>query len=732
MIDQHKPSSKEEEKRSSPAEPAVPAGEEFSLESILAEFGQGAAEPAQKKTETRVPDGEQSPETKEPAPRTAERKPPSRKKKVLRFPGRFHPEKEEPDAIRTAEQDISAPLGHRPEEDPEELPRVPLEDVMYQTVESALEEQEDALLEEPVPLGERLLSWRDKIFSRIEKARRFRKKQAACQDAEEDEGPDEPETDLEFAAREEKRHCRRLRRQMILAAVPLAVLALLTAAEAWQVKFLPQIWSENVPLRCGVMGGGLLLTALFSMEVWRRGWQNLRHRRVSCESAAALAVLAVLGDCVYRAVAGGASQLPLAAPCALLVWLCLLGQYLTAAMERDVYRLADMGGRPPYAVAVTAAGRCKQQGRIRGFYSMSKEEDLSRRWQYYLVPLVIAVCTVLSAVVCLSGGRSSDFFRVWSAMLTASLPFSLPLTGALPLRYLNRRLGRSGCAVAGYEGAAWVGGGRRIVVTDDDLFPPGTVSLNGLKLYGEEIEKAASYAATVTRAARSQLAPIFDQLLTAEGGRYETAQDIHYYEEGGVECTIHGETVTMGSAYCMKKLHIALPRELKVKTGVFLAVDGELIAIFAIRYQPSRNVEWALRALRRSRIEPVLAVCGANITPGLLKRKFRVNAKPVYPDISTRLALADLGREKAHRACAIIYREGLMPFAETVMGSRRCRRAVRAGTVFCWLGSLCGIVLSYYLTHVAAYGLLTGGALLLFQLLWLLPIWLLAGLIRIE
>lgn len=54
-----------------------------------------------------------------------------------------------------------------------------------------------------------------------------------------------------------------------------------------------------------------------------------------------------------------------------------------------------------------------------------------------------------------------------------------------------------------------------MVVTDDDLFPPGTVSLNGLKLYGEEIGKVVSYAATAAQAAGSQLTPLFDQLLPA-------------------------------------------------------------------------------------------------------------------------------------------------------------------------------------------------------------------------
>ncbi len=73
-----------------------------------------------------------------------------------------------------------------------------------------------------------------------------------------------------------------------------------------------------------------------------------------------------------------------------------------------------------------------------------------------------------------------------------------------------------------------------------------------------------------------------------------------------------------------------------------------------------------------------------------------------------------------------------MPFAETVMGSRRCRKVVKAGMVLGWLGSLCGLLLSYYLTNVAAYQSLNGGSLLLFQLLWLLPVWLLASLIKYE
>ena len=345
---------------------------------------------------------------------------------------------------------------------------------------------------------------------------------------------------------------------------------------------------------------------------------------------------------------------------------------------------------------MTPAGACKQQGTAEGFYRLSRQPDVSYRWQIILTPLALAAASILAAVVCFGGeGQPVRPLWIWSALLSGGLPLALPVAGTLPLSSLNRRLNRSGSAVAGYAGASAITAARRMVVTDDDLFPPGTVSLNGLKLYGEEIGKVVSYAATAAQAAGSQLTPLFDQLLASEGGTHLHLEDLRFYEDGGIGGTIRGESVTMGSAYFMKKHHVSLPRDLKLKTGVFLAVDGQLIAIFAIKYQPSRNVEWALRAMRRNRITPVLATRSANITPALLKRKFRLDARPLYPDISTRLALSELteGRGRPH---AIIYRDGLMAFAETVIGSRRngavvAGRAVgpAAGVLFHLRGGLC-------------------------------------------
>ena len=719
----------------------VPTGEEYSLNSILAEFGQGAAEPAPKAEEkapveeTAVPPEEPEEEPAEaPAPEPA-----PRRAKILQFPGFFAPPaaEEEPAEEAPAAEEPPAEGSPAEEERPvkEETPapepepqRIPLEDVMARTVDSVLD-ADDALLEEKVPLREQVgFFWanvKEKGVALLDQFGSAAKSTGARRVKD-----TRPEPDMEQAVRMSRRRCKTLKKQLLLTLAPAAPLLAVTVADTWFAAYLPALWRELALLRCGVMGGLLALACLLCPAVWREAVRGLKNRRVGCEAAAALSVLVVLGDCVYAAVTDRAAYLPLAAPAGLLVWLCLLGQLLLAQARRDAFRLADLGGRPPYAISVTNSGACKQQGRIDGFYNTFRADEPSRQVQAVLLPLLLSAVTVLAGVVCIGGERMEDFLWVWSSMLTASVPLGLPLCGTLSLRCLNRRLSRSGCAVAGFAGARAVSTSRRMVVTDSDVFPPGTVSLNGLKIYGEEIGKVVSYAATVARAADSQLQPIFEQLLASEGGECCPYDDLHFYEDGGVGITIHGESVTMGSEFFMKKRHVTLPRELKVKTGVFLAVDGQLIAIFAIKYQASRNVEWALRALRRSRIEPVLAVRSGNITPGLLKNRFGVDVKPVYPDVSTRLALSDLTKEEAEEANAILYREGLMPFAETVIGSRRCCSMVRRSILLCWLGGLCGLLLSYYLANAAAYSALEAGSVLVFSLLWLLPTVLLGDLTR--
>lgn len=768
-------------------------GEEFSLESILAEFGHGAAEsslygkpeptptpfekssPAQETAGSpeSTPAGEHLPVEAPISEKTAAQSPVSelvdtrdlrrtiagaveqvmeqkpavvpsedeitkdrRRMKIKRRAADSLPPKKELPAEKAIEvKDPSAETEEFPIEGAEKAEaqetQISLEQVMFRTVDAVMDEEreETPLAAACKPSGRKLSElWTAATIAIGAWLSRRREGKEENPFPAEDELFTEPEIEMEQAVRDEKRLCKKLRRSLLLTAVPMAALIVLSVLDAFGV--MPETWRNTLWLRFGAMGGLLLFTMLMAAPVWKKLVGDLKDGRPGCELAAGLNAIVALEDCIFDALMGQGDNLPFTAPAAVLLWLCLWGMLLHADSRREAFRLADLGGEPPYAVAVTSSGTCKQQGKLAGFYHITNKDDPTRRIQKMLVPLLLSAATVLTGVVCLSDQKTGQFLWFWSAMLTAATPLSLPLTGILPLKWLNRRLVKSGSAVAGYCGAAMVGSSNRMVLTDSDLFPAGTVELNGLKVYGEEISKVASYAATVSRAANSHLAPLFDHLLSSEGGTYRKLDDLRFYEEGGFGGTIHGETVTMGSAYFMKQQKVNLPREMKLKTGVFLAVDGQLIAIFAVKYQASRNVEWALQAIRRSRIRTVLAVRNENITPGMLHRKFNLDIKPLYPDVSTRLTLSELSEETAAYPGALIYREGLMPFAETVIGSRRLLRAAKTSTILCYVGAAAGLLLSYYLIHVGSYGALSPLRMLVFLLLWLLPTFLLSGLVK--
>ena len=684
--------------------------DELSLESILAEYGRGGRQPA--------PEAAPTPEPK-PAPEPV----PVPEPMSVPEPAPEPESVPEPEPVPVPDP---VPLSDTPD-------RVSLKDVMSQTVDAVLEDEDDGVIDDPVPLGQRLSGLLHRFTDRRSDRRRglSQETEQLFDDPEEEpepEEPEEPEPRMDDALREEKRRCNRLRRGLLLGAFP--ALLLVVAAVLQELEVLPPAWLDAAFLRCMALGGGLLLTALLCLPVWQTAVRMLRDGRVGCELCAGVTVLADLLCCVSGAVTGSTLSTPYAAAGALLILSCQLGLYLTAESRRIAFHLADVNGIPPYVVSVLPAGVCKQRGVLEGFYRMTMRPDPARQWQNYVLPLLLSAAVVLSGVVCFTARPMEEFPWVLAALTGAGVQLSLPLTGALPLYYLSRRLERSGAAAAGYAGARAVARAGRIVLTDDDLFPAGTVTLNGYKVYGEERVRAVSYAAAVSKAAGSSLAPLLDRQLTAEGGYPMRVDEMRYCEEGGVEAAIRGETVLMGSAYFMKKRHVSLPRDLKLQTGLFLAVDGVLTAVFAVKYQPSRNAEWALRAMRRSHITPVLAVRSSNVTPGLIKRKFGVDAKVVYPDVSTRLALAQLAAQQGETPNVIVCREGLLPLAESVVGSRRMVRAVRTATVLGYIGSLCGVLLSYYLTSVGNFAVLTPLAMVVFLLLWLLPTLLIAGLVR--
>ncbi len=686
--------------------PASPE-EDYSLEDILEEFGGSLERHLLRSLEP-------PPETLEP-PRAEEAEPaaPAAQPEAPAKPPPAPPRKPAPvpDPMRAAEEAAKA------EAERLKIPRprpISLEDVVGSTVDAVMEEAKEPLLPSP----------RRGLFSRRPAEETEPLPPPPEPDPEPDPEPIGPEPSLWEAAHDARRLYMARRHSLLLPLLTALPPTLALFLERYQVKV--PCWSGDPGLRCAVMLVCLGLTAALCRHVFVKGVWMLLHRRCVSELLVSLSVLAAAADCALRLLTkeyGGA--MPYAAVSCLSLVFAQWGVRRESKGNYDMLRAAALDEDPPYLVTNTPQGACKQRGSVPGFFTTAARSDVSTLWQTALLPVFLAASLVFAGLSSLGQGRSGDFLLNLSAILPAAATFSLPLCWALPWSKLSEHLQRTGCAVAGWSGAQKISSQRRMIVTDTDLFPPGAIQLNGRKLFGEESEVAVSLAASMARAAGSGLERLFNSLIRSEGGRYEMVDDFSFYEEGGYSGTIRGESVLMGSASFMRKMNIRLPGDLNLRTGVFLAVDRHLTAVFAVKYNPAENVDYALRMMQRSRIQPILASRDPNITPALIRRKFSKTIHLEYPDLSERIALSEAEKDR-DLPRALLFREGLLPYAETVAGSLRLCKAVRRAAALSLLGGWAGTLLTFYLTSLGAYDLLNPLALELFLLLWTLPVLLMA------
>ena len=371
----------------------------------------------------------------------------------------------------------------------------------------------------------------------------------------------------------------------------------------------------------------------------------------------------------------------------------------------------------------------KWSGTPAGFGSQIQMDDGAQRIYRVFCPVLLLACIVFSLLASFGIGEGEHLMWCLSATFTAAAGFGGALAYGRSFHKVARRVSQSGGALAGWPGAAGSRRGNRVLITDLDLFPPGFVELNGIKVFGDfSVERVVGYTATLIRDSGCGLEKLFHDLLRTQGAIFRRADSLCCYEGGGLSANIRGDQVLVGSAAFMNLMEVPLPQGLNVKNAVFCAIDGELAGIFALNYTLPDTVFPSLTSLLRERVGPVLATRDFNLIPAMLQQRFKLAADRMdFPPVERRRELSDPEQDHTGVLTAVLCREGLLPFAESVVGARRLRRAVRASAVLTCAGSTLGVLLAYYLTSVDAYASLSPLNLLFYLLMWLLPVWFLSG-----
>ena len=524
-----------------------------------------------------------------------------------------------------------------------------------------------------------------------------------------------PEPSLAEATVRQKRLFLRLKKRAIAATV--------LAALSW-VPYIIQYFRPELPFAPYLpYAGAALLAALcvVGAPVFVAGFGR---RQVNCFTLASVGAVAALLDALIP-IAGRGDLPSMAGISAAGVALALWGECWRSGALREGFRLVALG-QPAYMVDLTEHGAVKERGKAETFYSRAMKEDSATRWQRLLLPVVLTGSLVFALLSSVGRGAGGQFLWCWSTLLSAGTALSLPFAYSLPYYRLAKRMNKSGSALAGFYGARQLSYSKELLVCDQDLYPPGSIRLAGVKIISEDRVKVAAYAGSLAAAFDCGWTPLLTAYMQNERAHPVHLEHFHVHEEGGISASIKGETAILGVAGLLRRMSVRLPKSLERKDALYLSVDGELVAIFALRYEPQDGVGWALHAMRRNGITPLFTTRDPNLTSKSLKAAFGTDGGGLFLDLNERLNLSQLRGESAVRPNALLYREGLAPYMEAVAGSKRLCRAVRWGGAIALFGSVCGTLLAYYLIFMNRFAALHPLQLLVFLALWTVPVLVLA------
>ena len=522
-----------------------------------------------------------------------------------------------------------------------------------------------------------------------------------------------------------------LKNKTIGAAVLAVVLLLLAFLDTGILSFLTDLVPEDILLYASL--GGFVVCCALAWDVLKDGLVQLTNFTPGSSTLALFAAAFTLADGVTMVLTPlRESAVPFFAPCALVLLFQLIGQYCDRASKFQACRTASSVARPYVVtqdpdVLAGKTGFRKWLGLPKGFGSQIRTTSQADERFQKLTPVLMTACVCLALLTTVAHHQPKLVLWSLSALFTASATLGASLTLSFPLQILGSKLATLGVALAGWPGIAAAKGCRAALLTDNDLYPPGTVTLaNSKPLSNLPMDRVVAYTASAIRASGSGLSYLFDKLLRSEGAKYLPIEKI-LLQDNGLIAQTQGQQILVGNSDFMSKQGIALPTGIKYKNTVFCAVDRELIGMFGVRYALHTTIVPSLQSLLGHRIAPVLVTRDFNINPKRMRFSDRLNKDSLtYPDLQRRVTLSGPNQAHGQTIVAILCREGMAPFTLALIAAKRVRRAAGLSSFFVRLSACVGVILTATLSSAGALGAMSAWHMALFLLLWFVPVLLLS------
>lgn len=376
----------------------------------------------------------------------------------------------------------------------------------------------------------------------------------------------------------------------------------------------------------------------------------------------------------------------------------------------------------------------RETGFLKHFLRLSYSDDPSDRSSQFLAPVLFCASLVLFIVNLLLTKDVMNALAAFAAATCVSTPLMNMLSVNLPLARVSRVATQCGGMVVGFPAVQYYSDANAIMVDASDLFPKGTVTLNGIKTFsGQQIDSALVDAAALMHQAGGPLESMFSQILRSRQDMPKV-ENVQYEDGMGLSGWVGGRRILMGNRRLLIAHSVTPPDESLEqkylqggKQFTYLAVGGKLIAMFIMTYQPDRHRATELLRMEDNGISLIVRSNDPNVTAPFLSAVFHLDVHTVRV-LPERLGQVYVSRTRKPSEAAntlIATRGRPTALMRLVTACVRIRGNITIAVVMQTVSAILGFALVAFLscqsggiTQVSTLGLT------LYELFWSIAIWL--------
>ncbi len=495
----------------------------------------------------------------------------------------------------------------------------------------------------------------------------------------------------------------------------------------------------------------LFAASLFvGYPVLRDGLTGLRGRpsadtmpALAAVAALLQAVVAMLNANAYRSTEGIGLLTGMAA---LGLFLALVGSRVMLAAVQGGYTLAAEGGE------VRGAYRTRDKDLIRAlardleqkdpwvllsrpvqtasddFVEQSLSERASERRARKVACVLLAAAVLSGVAFLLFGGGINCAVAAAAAVLCMGAPLSSVLVPGLAALRLQRAAAAVGAVVPGWAAIEELGGIDTIELDADDLFTADSVTLEDIRIFkGGRIDRAILYAASVLNESCDTLRGLFSQIIEDRTDILFPVKDLEQHTGMGFSAWCDNNRILIGTRRYMEQEGVTLPEQdyedSHSKNGelqiLYLAVSGNLHAMFVLRYVGGRNVARSLASLQRENIRLLVTSKDPSLTARHITEAYHLPEGMVTVldgEQCQAIEAADAAPEKPK--CCLYHHRGFASLTGGLQAADQAQNAETSATTVQLVSVCFSVFIAVLLTYAGSIWQLSIATVLMYQAAW--------------